>query len=81
MMTCLERCLAELPDANRAIILGYYADERQTKIDGRQQLARNLGLTAAALRNRAQRLRDRLGDCIMRCERTGARFPSDREST
>lgn len=80
MMTCLERCLAELPDASRAVILGYYADERRTKIDGRQRLARELGLTAAALRNRAQRLRDRLGDCIMRCERAGARFPSGRES-
>ncbi len=68
MMACLDRCLAELPDASRAIIVAYYADERRTKIEGRQQLARTLGLTAAALRNRAQRLRDRLADCVMRCE-------------
>ncbi len=81
MMTCLDCCLGELPDASRAIILGYYADERRTKIDGRQQLARALGVTPAALRNRAQRLRDRLGDCIMRCERAGTQLPSDQEST
>jgi DNA-directed RNA polymerase specialized sigma24 family protein len=81
MMTCLDRCLAELPDAGRTIILGYYADERRTKIDRRQQLARELGVTAAALRNRAQRLRDRLSDCIMRCERAGTRSASGQEST
>jgi DNA-directed RNA polymerase specialized sigma24 family protein len=81
LAACLDQCLQALPDASRAIILGYYADERRTKIDRRRQLARELGVTPEALRNRAQRLRDRLADCILRCERSGARPRSDQEST
>jgi DNA-directed RNA polymerase specialized sigma24 family protein len=64
---CFERCLAELPADGRALILEYYAAEGRLKIDGRKRLAAALGLSDTALRNRAQRLRDRLERCIRRC--------------
>lgn len=63
---CFERCLAELPEDARALILGYYAAEGRLKIDGRKSLAAALGVSDTALRNRAQRLRDRLERCIRR---------------
>ncbi|MET0553355.1 MAG: hypothetical protein ABW221_09980 [Vicinamibacteria bacterium] len=69
---CFERCLAELPEDGRALILEYYAAEGRLKIEGRKRLAGALGLSDTALRNRAQRLRDRLERCIRRCLDTGA---------
>jgi DNA-directed RNA polymerase specialized sigma24 family protein len=64
---CLDACLAELPPEARALILDYYRDERRGKIDRRARLASELGLTANALRSRAQRVRDRLERCVRAC--------------
>jgi DNA-directed RNA polymerase specialized sigma24 family protein len=64
---CLGRCLDELPSDGRGLILSYYVSEGRTRIEGRRRLARELGLTESALRNRAQRLRDRLEACIGSC--------------
>jgi DNA-directed RNA polymerase specialized sigma24 family protein len=69
---CFERCLAELPPDGRALILEYYAAEGRQKIDGRKRQAAALGLSDTALRNRAQRLRDRLERCIRRRLEAGA---------
>jgi DNA-directed RNA polymerase specialized sigma24 family protein len=66
-MGCFEQCLAALPPDGRALILEYYAAEGRQKIDGRKRLAGALGLSDTALRNRAQRLRDRLERCTRRC--------------
>jgi len=66
---CLQRCLAELSPEGRELILEYYTDEGRAKIDNRRRLAEVLGLSETALRSRAQRLRDRLEDCIARCVR------------
>jgi DNA-directed RNA polymerase specialized sigma24 family protein len=69
---CFERCLAELPADGRALILEYYAADGRQKIEGRKRLAAAHGLSDTALRNRAQRLRDRLERCIRRCLAPGA---------
>lgn len=72
---CLERCLLELPADGRALILEYYLSAGQARIVNRQRLARELGVSESALRNRAQRLRDRLERCIVACagpDRMGA---------
>jgi len=61
---CFERCLAELPEENRSLLLRYYDGERSVKISNRQRLASKLGLTDNALRSRVQRLRDRLEQCV-----------------
>jgi len=37
------------------------------RIDSRKAIARRLGLSESALRNRAQRLRDRLERCLAEC--------------
>jgi DNA-directed RNA polymerase specialized sigma24 family protein len=64
---CLERCLAALPADARTLILEYYQDQRRQKIDRRVRLATELGLSANALRSRAQRVRDRLERCVRAC--------------
>jgi DNA-directed RNA polymerase specialized sigma24 family protein len=64
---CLEKCLAGLPEDARGLILEYYQDQRRQKIDRRLRLALRLGLSANALRSRAQRVRDRLERCVRAC--------------
>jgi DNA-directed RNA polymerase specialized sigma24 family protein len=64
---CLERCLTQLPDASRELILRYYEGERQAKIANRQRLADTLGVSENALRSRMRRLRDRLEACVRAC--------------
>jgi DNA-directed RNA polymerase specialized sigma24 family protein len=64
---CLDRCLAALPEDARQLILDYYQDQRRQKIDRRVRLALQLGLSANALRSRAQRVRDRLERCVRAC--------------
>jgi DNA-directed RNA polymerase specialized sigma24 family protein len=66
---CLDRCLAELPPEGGKLIVDYYVAEGRTRIERRKEIARTLGLSDTALRNRAQRLRDRLESCIAECAR------------
>jgi DNA-directed RNA polymerase specialized sigma24 family protein len=66
-LNCLEGCLRALPRENRELITGYYQDDRGDRIKTRATLAERLGLRRDALANRAQRLRDKLEDCVERC--------------
>ena len=59
-----ERCLRELPAESRMLILKYYQDERRLKINNRLSLAERLGIPLNALRSRAQRIRDKLEECV-----------------
>jgi RNA polymerase sigma factor (sigma-70 family) len=68
---CFDACLDSLPADSRDLILRYYVDERRAKIDARVELAKTLGVTSAALRSRAQRIRDRLEKCVGRCRKGG----------
>jgi DNA-directed RNA polymerase specialized sigma24 family protein len=67
MHDCFERCLAELSDENRSLLLRYYEGERAMKIANRRLIATMLRLTENALRSRVQRLRDRLEQCVRSC--------------
>jgi DNA-directed RNA polymerase specialized sigma24 family protein len=71
LVVCFDRCLASLPAESRDLVLEYYVAERREKIDNRRRLARALGLSESALRNRVQRIRDRLERCVQAC--TGGR--------
>src|SRR5262249_51421039 len=64
---CFERCLNELPVENRQLILQYYSDDKPEKIDRRLALARRLSIPLNALRSRAQRIRNRLEECVNGC--------------
>jgi len=51
----------------RKNFMEYYVDEKRGRIDRRRDLAERLGLRRDALANRAQRLRDKLEQCVTRC--------------
>jgi DNA-directed RNA polymerase specialized sigma24 family protein len=67
LLSCFDRCLATLSSDSRALVLEYYVAERREKIDNRRRLAHALGLSESALRNRVQRIRDRLERCVRTC--------------
>jgi DNA-directed RNA polymerase specialized sigma24 family protein len=64
---CLQHCLRQLPEESRQLILAYYQYTGRDQIERRAALAHQLGLRREALANRAQRLRDKLADCVTRC--------------
>lgn len=68
-LQCLEKCLRELPDENRQLIIGYYQGDKREKIENRQRLGEKLGIPNNALRSRAVRLREKLEECILGCQK------------
>ena len=64
---CLSKCLRKLPSEKRALILSYYAKEKQAKIIHRAEMARQLGVSIEALRVRMLRIRGNLEECIEQC--------------
>jgi len=49
---CLERCLSELPQESSHIIVQYYQEDKQARIEARRDLAARLGIPLNALRIR-----------------------------
>lgn len=68
---CFDRCLETLSSESRALVLQYYVADRRAKIDVRRRLAQSLGVSESALRNRVQRVRDRLEQCVETCAGSG----------
>jgi DNA-directed RNA polymerase specialized sigma24 family protein len=66
-LDCLDRCLDQLPSAQRELIVEYYADDGRRKIERRRELARSLGISMNALGIRALRIRDGLAACMGGC--------------
>lgn len=64
---CLDKCLAELPAESRELLLEYFSETRQAKIDLHRQLAERLATTQTALRMRVMRLKQRLRLCVQEC--------------
>lgn len=64
---CLRRCMAQLTERNREMILLYYSGERQFKISIRKELAERLEIKLPNLRLQAQRVRASLKKCILTC--------------
>ena len=64
---CLDRCLNELAQDDRTILLDYYSQTKRAKIDLHRQLAERRNLTPNALRNRIFRLNQRMARCVNNC--------------
>jgi DNA-directed RNA polymerase specialized sigma24 family protein len=73
---CFEGCLYGLPLESRQLIMQYYQDERRQKINNRLALAERMGIPLNALRSRAQRIRDRLEQCVADCLKKNASRPT-----
>ena len=64
---CLSRCMANLPPPQRHLLLDYYREEKQAKINRRKALAVELDLTDNALKIKVFRLRVTLQECLLHC--------------
>jgi hypothetical protein len=64
---CLEKCLGVLSPEKRDMILGYYSEMKQAKIDSRKKMRKRLNLQANALRAQMYRIRRTLGPCVREC--------------
>ena len=69
---CLERCMQHLSSSNRDLILQYYQEEKQGKIDHRKELARRLCIGLNALRIQVYRIRVSLQQCMVECLKQAA---------
>jgi DNA-directed RNA polymerase specialized sigma24 family protein len=64
---CLEQCMSTLTPNNRELILEYYKEVKQAKIDNRKKLAERMGIGLNALRIRTNRIRATLEECVNNC--------------
>lgn len=73
--SCLERCLATLPDHAKQLILRYYSNEGAAKVAAHRALADELGKSVNALRIEAHRIRKTLQQCVFACLQAGVGGP------
>jgi RNA polymerase sigma factor (sigma-70 family) len=67
-LRCLHLCLQRLPEQDRKLFMAYHDHEGTgQRLQDRQKLAQQSGLTLGALRVRINRLRDKLEDCARNC--------------
>lgn len=67
MFDCLEDCLKQLGSKDQLLLLEFYEPDGSERIIKRKKQAERLGIKREALGNRAQRLRDKLEQCIKDC--------------
>jgi RNA polymerase sigma factor (sigma-70 family) len=70
---CLHSCLQRVRPEKRKLIVAYYDKEKQAKIDNRNELAQQLGISLRTLRVRVYRIRLSLQKCIESCIERKAR--------
>lgn len=69
---CLDECMGHLPPDKREMVIRYYHEQKQAKIDSRKMLRQHLNVQANALRVRVYRIREKLEKCVRDCvEREG----------
>jgi DNA-directed RNA polymerase specialized sigma24 family protein len=66
-LVALKECLRRLPEDDRQLIVEYYQEDKQAKIDSRKALAAKLGISMNTLFSRAKRIRDRLERSVLDC--------------
>jgi DNA-directed RNA polymerase specialized sigma24 family protein len=64
---CLDRCISKLPAETRELVIEYYREDGQAKIDLRRSLAERMGVGLNALRIRMYRLRVEIQTCVQLC--------------
>jgi len=63
----LDRCLEELPDHEKALVMEYYSLDRIEKVRLRHQICERLSCKPSALYTRISRIRSSLKSCIENC--------------
>jgi RNA polymerase sigma factor (sigma-70 family) len=72
---CLDLCTAKLTHRARELILRYYGQDGEARIEQHRKLAGEFGKSINGLRIESYRIRKNLRECVMRCVApTGERF-------
>jgi len=71
MQKCLEHCLQKLASAKREMVVHYYREDKQARIDQRKSLAERFGYSPNALRLQLFRIREELSACVTACLKAG----------
>jgi RNA polymerase sigma factor (sigma-70 family) len=66
-LACLDKCLAELSDENRRLVITYYETDERTMISARKDLAESMNVSLNTLRIRLCRLKAKLETCAAEC--------------
>ncbi len=66
---CLRECLSNLNNLDGDLIIEYYSQERQSKINMRRQLAVQYDMTIGTLHTRIHRIKRILRPCLEECTR------------
>jgi DNA-directed RNA polymerase specialized sigma24 family protein len=64
---CLNKCLDQLSPEDRTLILDYFSEDKQAKIDLHKKLSENLKTTQTALRMKIVRIKQKLKVCLTEC--------------
>jgi DNA-directed RNA polymerase specialized sigma24 family protein len=64
---CLDKCLEKLSPESRSLLLEYFSEARQAKIELHRRISQNLAMTQTALRMRVMRTKQKLKVCVQEC--------------
>jgi hypothetical protein len=67
MIACLRDCRSKLRPSDSVFVVAYYSADGEKQKVHRERLAKTEVMTMTALRTRANRLRDKLEQCVIRC--------------
>lgn len=64
---CLDRCLDELSPETRNLLLEYFSEAKQAKIELHRRISESMQATQTALRMRVMRSKQKLKLCVLEC--------------
>lgn len=64
---CLDKCLEKLSPESRELLLEYFSEARQAKIELHRRISESLAMTQTALRMRIMRIKQKLKVCVQEC--------------
>jgi DNA-directed RNA polymerase specialized sigma24 family protein len=64
---CLDKCLAELSQESRNLILDYFSEVKLAKIELHRRISEKLQMTQTGLRMRVMRIKQKLKICVQEC--------------
>lgn len=64
---CLDKCLAKLSPDSRNLLLDYFSEAKQAKIELHRRISDSLEMTQTALRMRVMRTKHKLKICVQEC--------------
>jgi len=64
---CLDKCLEKLPPESRNLLLDYFSEAKQAKVELHRRISETLQTTQTALRMRVMRSKEKLKICVQEC--------------